>query len=166
MSRPSRRIYTAEEQARAYVVLETNQGNIMRTARDCNMPETTIRRWKAEWAENPPEQALVAEVVDEEGGFVENAERVRDKALATLEGKLDKATPSALVATIGMLQDKVSIARGLATSRNETVHALPSPEEIAKTLGAVLAGAIEAAQARDADIIDVELIALPAGEQA
>ena len=80
MSRPSRRIYTAEEQARAYVVLETNQGNIMRTARDCNMPETTIRRWKAEWAENPPEQALIAEVVDEEGGFVENAERVRDKA--------------------------------------------------------------------------------------
>ena len=75
-------------------------------------------------------------------------------------------TPSALVATIGMLQDKVSIAKGLATSRTETVHALPAPEEIARTLGAVFAGVIEAAQARDRDIIDAELIELPSGEQA
>ena len=98
---------------------------------------------------------------------MENAERVRDKALTVLEGKLNDATPSALVATIGMLQDKVSIARGLATSRNETVHALPAPAEIAAALGAVLQGALQAAQARDRDIIDAEVIReLPPAEQA
>jgi hypothetical protein len=150
--------------ARAYLVLEMNQGNVKRTARDLNLPESTVRRWRDMWLEDgPPDLELVdVEATD----FVENAERVRDKALTVLEGKLDSATPSALVATIGMLQDKVSIAKGLATSRTETVHALPSPTEIANVLGAVLQGAIQAAQARDADIIDAELIALPSAEQA
>lgn len=156
MAPPSRKTYTPEEMARAYVVLETNQGNVKRTARDCNLPESTIRNWRDLWAEAGPPDIEVVEAAT--GDFVDNAERVRDKALTVLEGKLDSATPSALVATIGMLQDKVSIARGLATSRTETVHALPSPEEIARTLGSVFAGVIEAAQARDRDIIDAELI--------
>jgi transposase-like protein len=157
--------------AHAYVVLETNQGNVKRTARDCNLPESTIRRWRDLWLEEGPPD--LDEVAIEATDFVEDAERVRDKALKVLEGKLDAATPSALVATIGMLQDKVSIARGLATSRTETVHALPSPQEIANTLGAVLAGAIEAAKARDQDILEADLIdgqvvirELPSAEQA
>jgi transposase-like protein len=150
--------------ARAYMVLETNQGNVKRTARDTGLPESTIRNWRDMWAEDgPPDVADVTLVVTD---FVANAERVRDKALTVLEGKLDAATPSALIAVVGTLQDKVSIARGLATSRTEVQHALPSPEEIAKTLGAVLQGAIQAAQARDADIIDAELIELPPAEQA
>lgn len=150
--------------AHAYVVLETNQGNVKRTARDCNLPESTIRRWRDLWLEEgPPDTTVVAaEATD----FIEDAERVRDAALKVLEGKLDSATPSALVATIGMLQDKVSIARGLATSRHETVHALPSPQEIADTLGAVLQGAIQAAKARDHDIIDAEILELSPAEQA
>lgn len=169
MAPPSRKTYTPEQMAHAYVVLETNQGNVKRTARDCNLPESTIRRWRDLWLEEgPPDiEAVAQEVTD----FVEDAERVRDKALKVLEGKLDSATPSALVATIGMLQDKVSIAKGLATSRNETVHTLPSPEEIAGTLGAVLQGAIQAARARDYDIIEAELVdgeirALPSAEQS
>ena len=162
MALPSRKTYTPEQMARAYVVLETNMGNVKRTARDMNLPESTVRRWRDQWAEDgPPSTELVEpETLD----FVENAERVRDAALVALEGKLDSATPSALVATIGMLQDKVSIARGLATSRNETVHALPSPEAIAAALGAVMQGAIDAARARHDDIIDAELIELPRGE--
>lgn len=142
--------------ARAYMVLETNQGNVKRTARDLNLPESTVRRWRDVWQEEgPPDMEVVADVATD---FVEDAERVRDKALKVLEGKLDAATPSALVATIGMLQDKVSIARGLATSRTETVHALPSAQEMAETLGAVLQGALSAAKARDHDIIEAELV--------
>lgn len=171
MSPPSRKTYTPEQLAHAYVVLETNQGNVKRTARDCNLPESTIRRWRDLWLEDgPPDlEAVAIEATD----FIEDAERVRDKALKTLEGKLDSATPSALVATIGMLQDKVSIARGLATSRHETVLALPSSQEIAETLGAVLQGAIQAAKARDHDILDADLVdglvvvrELPSAEQA
>lgn len=171
MAAPSRKTYTPEQMAHAYVVLETNQGNVKRTARDCNLPESTIRRWRDLWKEDgPPDLDVVAPVVTD---FVENAERVRDAALTVLEGKLDSATPSALVATIGMLQDKVSIARGLATSRHETVHALPSPQEIAETLGAVLQGAIAAAKARDHDILEADIVdgvvvtrELPSAEQA
>jgi transposase-like protein len=128
----ARRVYSDEEMARAYFVLETNQGNVRRTARDTGLPISTLRGWVKEWeASGPPDVSLVEA---EATNFVERAERVRDKALGVLESKLDTATPSALVATVGMLQDKISLARGLATNRTETVHSLPPTEEIAKAL--------------------------------
>lgn len=165
----ARRVYSDEEMARAYVVLQTNQGNVKRTARDLNMPISTVRRWRDEWeASGPPDTTQVeAEVTD----FVEHAERVRDKALVALESKLEDATPSALVATVGMLQDKISLARGLATQRTETVHALPPAEDIAKALSTAMTAALHASHQRDEEIIDAEVIeiptkALPAAEQA
>lgn len=159
----ARATYTDEQRARAYVVLTTNQGNIKRTARDTSLPESTIRRWRDEWEEDgPPDTSLVAEAT---GDFVQEAERVRDAALAEMERKIPAATPSALVAMVGMLTDKIALARGLATSRSETVHSLPPAEEIARTLGAVLQGALAAAQSRSEDIIDAEIVEqAPAGE--
>lgn len=154
----ARKEYTDEERARVFVTLTTNQGNIKRTARDTGLPVSTIRNWRNEWEESgPPDTALVEAA---SGTFVENAERVRDKALDVLESKLNDATPSALVATIGMLQDKVSIARGLATSRTETVHSLPPAEDIAKTLSAAFQAALDVSQQRDDEIIDAEITAL------
>ena len=154
----SRRIYTDEERARAYVTLLANLGTVRRTARDTGLPEATLREWKNTWEQDgPPDVSLVEAEVK---GFVERAERVRDKALDRLERLIedDKVPPAQLVATVGMLQDKVSVARGLATSRTETVHALPDADAIREALGAVFRGAVEAARQRDADIIEAEVI--------
>lgn len=160
----ARRIFTDEDKARAYVVLTANQDNIKRTARDTGIAESTLRDWKREWADGgPPDMGLVAEAADD---FMHDAERVRHKALAQLEKKLPDATPSALVATVGMLTDKIAMARGLATTRNETVHALPPAEEIAKTLGAAFEAALQAAKGRDLEIIDAEVVELPRARTA
>lgn len=154
----ARREYTDEEKARVFVALTTNQGNIKRTARDTGLPISTIRNWRNEWEESgPPDTALVEQA---SGEFLEDAERVRSKALIELERKIPDATPSALVATVGMLTDKISMAKGLATSRTETVHSLPPAEDIAKTLSAAFQAALEVSQQRDDEIIDAEITAI------
>jgi len=150
------RVYTDEDMARAYVVLTANGSNIKRTTRDTGIPAATLRDWRARWAtEGPPSLSMIEEAATD---FVDAAARVRDKALAELERKIPTATPSALVATVGMLQDKINLARGLATARNETVHSLPSGDEIRMQLQAAFAGVIQAAKARDAEIIDAEIV--------
>ncbi len=154
-----RRIYTDEDRARAYIVYTANGGNVKRTSRDAGVPSTTLRDWIKEWEENPPAVDLVEQAA---GDFLADAERVRDKALVQLEAKLGDATPSALVATVGMLTDKINLTKGLATSRNETVHALPSPAEMAEALTAAFQGALQAAKQRDLEIIDAEVIEPPA----
>lgn len=155
----ARRVYSDEEMARVFVVLSTNEGNIKRTARDTGIAMSTIRRWRDEWdVSGPPDVGLVDQEVSD---FVSDAERVRDKALLVLESKLQDATPSALVATVGMLQDKVSLARGLATNRTETVHALPPTEDIARALSAAMQAALQVAHQRDLEIIDAEIVAIP-----
>lgn len=151
-----RRVYSDEVRARAYIVYTANGGNVKRTSRDTGIPESTIRTWVSEWEIEPPAVDLVEQAA---GDFLADAERVRDKALATLEAKLGDATPSALVATVGMLTDKINLTKGLATSRNETVHALPAPEEIANVLTAAFQGALQAAKQRDLEIIDAEVVA-------
>lgn len=153
----ARRTYSEEDKARVFVVLATNQGNVKRTARDTGIPISTVRSWKVEWEETgtPP----LPEVVEVAAGeFLDDAERVRAKALIELERKIPDATPSALVATVGMLTDKIQVVKGLATSRQEHTHALPPAEEMAKTLSEAFSAAIEAARTRDADIVEADLI--------
>jgi transposase-like protein len=161
------RTYSDDDRARAYVYLTANEGNLKRTARETNIPISTLRQWRDGWvADGPPD---TAEVVIIAGEFVADAERVRNKALIEMERKIPDATPSALVAMVGMLTDKLNIAQGLATSRNETVHKLPSGEEIKAILGPVLQKALAAASTRDDEIQDAEFVpldnpALPAAQ--
>lgn len=113
--------YSDNDKARVYVCLRANGGNIKRTVRDTGVPASTIRHWRTEWDSDeasPPDVSLVAL---EATTFVEEAERVRDKALSELERKIPTATPSALVAMVGMLSDKIALVRGLATDRKSVV---------------------------------------------
>jgi transposase-like protein len=152
----ARRVYTDEDKAAAFVVWKANSNNVKRTARETGVPISTVRRWTLEWErEGPPDTSLVEVAV---GDFLSDAERVRHKALNALEEKIPDATPSALVATVGMLTDKIHVVKGIATSRQETVHKLPPAEEIAKTLSTAFSAAIEAARARDADIVEADII--------
>ena len=152
--------YTEQDKARVFVCLRANAGNIKRTSRDTGITSSTIRRWRDEWETNqvtPPDVSLVAV---EATGFIEDAERVRNKALSELERKIPTATPSALVATVGMLSDKIALVRGLATTRVEHHHQLPAPEEVKELIQGFVRGAIEASHARQGEIIDAEVLAI------
>lgn len=147
-----------------YVALVSSDWMVKRAARESGYSESTVRRWKAEFKSgNLPAQEAVDAQVD---GFLGDAEAVRGEALAILREKLPEARPSELITVVGVLDDKITRAKGLATSRVENVHALPSREEMAELLAGAVEGAIAAAQNRQREIVETfvpaERPALPA----
>lgn len=157
--------YSDADKARVFVTLAANTGNVKRTARETGVPENTVRRWKAEFEENPP----AAELIEAEATtFTDLARKVRHEALVQLRKKIPDAKVSELVATVGMLDDKVTRVEGIDRQvRVDHHHHLPSADEVRELLGGLRIGAIEQARQRQAELVDAELVeqapkALPA----
>lgn len=156
---PGRPQYDDAFKARAFAQLEVNEGNIKRTARDLDVPPSTMRRWRDEWqaSKNLPaaEDLIVAT-----GDFIEDAERVRNLSLRVLENKLARGegTVAQVATVLGVLDDKISRAKGLADRVTEHKITLPNREDIVAALDALRQGAISAARDRDAEVVDAELV--------
>lgn len=86
--------------------------------------------------------------------FSVDADRVRGKALAALEVQIDTGQAKAreLITIVGVLDDKVTRARGLATSRTEHTIALPSADDLRAVLGPAVQQALDAAARRENEI--------------
>lgn len=150
--------YSDDKKAQVFTILATNDGNVKRTARETGVPGSTIRRWRDEWEQ---EQNLpsIEDVQEASGDFIADATRVRNNALREMERKLPNATPAQLATIVGVLDDKIARATGLA-SKVEHEHriALPSAEEIAASLAGLHQRALEDASRRDAEIVDAEVV--------
>lgn len=157
-----RRVYTQADRASVLVVLTTNQGNVARTARDTGLPEATIRDWKQEWEANGIPTELLEHVEEQADNIVEDMERVRYKTLQLLEARLPEARDVKSLATVfGIMDDKIRLARGLATSRSTTTVELPAPEKMAEMFKAIIMGGLQAQQTRADDIADVVIEQAP-----
>jgi len=162
-----RSTYDDAFKANAFAQLEVNEGNIKRTARALGIPASTLRRWRDEWDQDknlPAAEDLIVAT----GDFIEDAERVRDLSLQALEDKIRRGegTVAQVATVLGILDDKISRARGLADRVTEHKITLPSREEIVAALDGLRQGAIEGAAARDEEIVYAELVepkALTAG---
>jgi transposase-like protein len=153
----AKRTYSDEQRAAVLLALEVNQGNIARTARNTGVPEATVRDWRDTWEREgvPPELMAVTEQIATD--FVEAAEEIRDLAMADLKRQIlaMEVKPAQLIATIGVLEDKIRLGKGLATSRSETVHTV-DPAAIRAELESYVLSALEAEAEREQDIIDAE----------
>lgn len=156
-----RATYTEQDKVRVYVALTANGGNIKRTARECGVPETTVRNFKKEFETNPPKQEMV-EAEATSGDYVTELQLARDEALASLRKKIPTMQGSQLGVVYGILEDKLTRARGLATERTEHVHKLPSADEIAEAGKLLAQGALEAAKQRQQEILNAEIREQPA----
>ena len=170
MSVSKRSKYTDEERARVLLELTTNNGNVKKTARDTNVPENTVRRWRDEWEREGVPEPVLTVAVKEADDFIEKAETVRDQALEMMRSKLPEARPGELNAIVGTLDDKITRARGLPTQRVKHEHDLPSPAETREIMRGLIQEAISDANQRHleiAEVIDGEIVepaALPSGE--
>lgn len=153
----ARRIYNDEHKASVYFTLEVNNGNIKRTARDTGIPENTIRDWRNEWEREGVPQEILSRTEAIAGDFLEQATDVRDLALEELKRQIQRGEVRAaqLVAAVGMLEDKIRLGKGLATSRSETVHTVDAAA-LRKELEGYVLTALDAEAEREADIIDAE----------
>ncbi len=162
----TRATYTDAALANLYVTLVTNEGNVKRTSRDTGMPESTVRRYKQMWEqEGPPKLDDIEQAVTD---YLTEAEETRNLALSKMKERIEKGdgTLAQLATVFGVLSDKIDRARGLADRRVEHVHALPSPDDIRATLGALVQSVQAGHIIREEEITDAEIIeqpALPAG---
>lgn len=151
----AKRTYTDDDRARVYTLLAVHNGNVERTARESNVPAQTVRDWKKKWEKEGPSQEIAEAAVDVATDFVNQAMGTRFEAIVLLRAKLGEASPRDLATVIGILDDKITRAKGLATGRVEHVHtpALPPPEELGPMLGDYLTRALGAARRRDASVV-------------
>lgn len=166
----ARRSYSDQDRALVFAELTINEGNIKRTARNLDIPISTVRYFKAQWDKQGLPPAVVEALPTVIEDFAANAERVRDKLLVRLEELVDegKITAREIVPALGMLQDKIRAARGLDAKKVEHKLELPEPEEIRELFGGVIQELVGAAKDRAAEIEDadwepVDQIALPSG---
>ena len=153
--------YTDEDKARVANALAINDGNIKRTARETGVPENTVRDWKRSWDKGGVPATVEEARTVELDNFVADASRVRDVALRRLEEVIPHSDKVRELATVvGILDDKLTRARGLPTSRQEQIGLQLSvtPEQLGSALSAwAEKAALESAQRR-VDIIEVEAI--------
>lgn len=152
-----RSTYTDAQKAEVYVVYAANEGNVKRTARDTGVPISTIRRWRDEW--NRLESLPPAELIDVTiGDFTDKAESIRWRALVELDRQLQTAKPADLIKIIGILDDKITRARGLADRTVEHRHVLPSAEELRELVSGFAEATRQAALERADEIIEAEIV--------
>lgn len=150
--------FTPEQKATVYTALLASDGNVKRVARETGLSTTTVRRWKEEFAENPPAPEVMAVASAE---WLDDAKRVRSKAVLEIERQIDarEMKGAALVTTVGVLDDKIMRVEGVTSKhRVDHVHHLPTADEARELLGGLLQGAIESGRVRQAELIDAEIV--------
>jgi transposase-like protein len=154
-----RATYTEADKAQVFVVLRANDGNVKRTARDTGVPENTVRRWRNEFIENPPSTEAVTVAT---GNFVDDASRIRNLALLRIETLIPETKDiGKLNVTVGILTDKIDRANGVGQVVSHEHH-LPKADEIREVMAGFVAMGQELARQREEEIVDAEVLALPA----
>lgn len=156
----ARRLYSDDDKARGLAALTLHDGNITRASAECGLPQSTLRDWRKEWTRpgGGPPAPVEQKAAEQLGEFADRATEVRDDALAYLHASLRDAKPRDLATIVGILDDKIARAKGLASQRIEVSHSGPSPEEMRQMLSGFVAESVAAARARDDVIIDADVV--------
>lgn len=169
------RTYTEADKARVLVTLASNDGNVKRTSRDCdNIAPATIRKWRDQARTASTGQGVApaspTALAVATGVFVTDAQTTRNMALDLLRARIKAGDikTSELITAVGVLDDKVRLASGLANANvaHTHQHVLPSREELRQVLLPFVELGIANAARRheeilEADVVDAELVALP-----
>ena len=151
----ARATYSDEDRARVFLALTVNQGNVKRSARDTQVPVSTVRLWKQDWEkQGGPSQEIVVAAQAQAEEFVEDAERIRHKALLEYERKVDEKDVSAkdLMVGVGVLSEKINMARGLANKQPQDQQVTIDKSAMREIAAGFVIGALEDARRRENEI--------------
>ena len=155
--------YPDKVKAEVLLHLKVNDGNQEATSRATGVPLSTVRRWRQIWDRDGVPPHLWDLTEREATSFTERAKLLRERAVVRLEEALDRdeVKPAQLIATVGVLTDKINLAEGFATSRQEVVAVveLPTAEKTAKfaldSMQVMQSRIAEIEAAESVDIVDV-----------
>lgn len=158
--KPYNRKYTNEDKARVVVALSANDDNVYRTAKDLGIPRETVKHWKKLWDETgvPNEIGILTETITID--YISDMERIRDMTLREIEDRIriggENVKTKDLIVMFGILEDKITRARGLATKRVETVVEMPDVRELGSQLGTFIRASLETAYERRREIVELD----------
>jgi len=153
--------YDDDARAEAYVIWIANDKNVRRTSRDCNVAHTTMANWAKRWEKDGPPDSLDTKITNKAYEFVSHASRIRASAMAKLESLIPEAEVKqlgTLATVVGIMDDKIRLASGLATKRTETTYVLPSKAEMQELMGSFVDTLISSAEDRASVIVDAEIV--------
>ena len=148
-----------ETRAVVYVSWIANEKNVRKTARECGLPHTTLATWAKKWETDGPPANLDSKITNNAYEFIHHASRVRENAMLKLEELIPLAEVkqlSAIATVVGIMDDKIRLATGLATKRTETVHTLPSKEDMRELMSGFAEGLVSAAEDRASETVVIE----------
>lgn len=122
--------YTEAQQAEVLSVLRSNNGNILKTSRDCGVPFATVHRWAqgVSLSADVPTKVIVAEEK-----LADILERHVRKILTVVDDKLEGASYAAAMTGLGIGVEKIRLLKDQTTS-NVGFSATPTPTELAGRL--------------------------------
>ena len=132
---------------------------IRETSRVTGVPHNTVAYWAKQWEKDGPPEHLDGEIRKNAYEFVDHANRVRKQAMEKLEELIPEAEAkqlSAVATVVGIMDDKIRLAQGLATKRTETVHTLPTREEMKELMSGFAEGLVGAAEERAQEVVQIE----------
>lgn len=116
--RPRRR-YPDAQRAAALAALAANGGNLQRTARELDIPESTLEGWAKE-TRNPVGPELREQKKADLTGTMED---LAHKLAGCIAGKLDQMAPRDAAVALGITIDKLLLLKGLPTSISSSADA-------------------------------------------
>ena len=152
-----------EAKAAAYVVWISNGRAVRQTARETGIPHNTIAYWARGWEKNGPPDNLSEKISNNVYEFLNHASNVREQAMKKLEELIPQAEVkqlSAIATVVGIMDDKIRLASGLATKRTETVHTLPTRDEMKELMSGFADNLVSAAEERASEVIVIEPISV------
>lgn len=150
--------WTDEDKAAAYVIWISNDKNVRATARQCGIGHTTIAYWVKQWEKDGPPERLDDKIRANAYEFVHHASNVREQAMKKLEELIPEAEIKqlgTLATVVGIMDDKIRLAQGLATKRTETVHTLPTREEMKELMSGFADNLVSAAEDRASEVVEI-----------
>lgn len=108
---PKRR-YSDEERAACLAALAANGGNLQKTARECGVPDATLRHWRD--GDRHPEALKMGEL--KKGDLADIYERIAYDSLDLAGAKLKDLNAKDLVMTAAIATDKMRLLRGESTA--------------------------------------------------
>ena len=152
-----------EAKAAAYVIWISNGKAIRQTARETGIPHNTISYWAKGWEKNGPPDNLNEKIANNVYEFLHHASSVREKAMLKLEELIPQAEVkqlSAIATVVGIMDDKIRLTSGLATKRTETIHTLPSKEDMKELMSGFSEGLVAAAEDRASEVVVIEPVSV------
>lgn len=159
MSRQERTEWNDEARAATYVQWIACDKKIRETSRITGVPHATVAYWAKQWEKDGPPEHLDVEIRKNAYEFVDHANKVRKQAMEKLEELIPDAEVkqlSAIATVVGIMDDKIRLAQGLATKRTETVHTLPTKEEMKELMSGFADSLVSAAEDRAAETVSIE----------